>query len=80
MTLDEILEEYPEEEFLIAGGFNDAIIGVEDSTNKIVYSTSKCIEVLMRDMSEEEAIEYFYYNTIRANDYMGNKAPIFARI
>jgi hypothetical protein len=74
--LDKIIENFPDEEFLIADGFNDAIIGIEPSSMRLIYSVSKCIDILMKDIdNEEEAIEYFYYNV--ADAYMGEKTPIW---
>ena len=73
--LESVLEKYPDEEFLIADGFNVAILGVDEKSMRLIYSTTKCIEILMEDMSEEEAFEYFYYNVSGA--YMGEKTPIF---
>ncbi len=73
--LESVLEKYPDEEFLIADGFNGAILGVDEKSMRLIYSTTKCIEILMEDMSEEEAFEYFYYNVSGA--YMGEKTPIF---
>lgn len=79
--LDIICEAYPDEQFLSADGFDDAIIGVNcDKTTgvyKLVYSNLKCVEILMiRDgMSQEEAIEYFDFNVEGA--YMGEKTPIW---
>jgi hypothetical protein len=73
--LAEILEKYPDEEFLSADGFNNAILGVEEKSMRLIYSIAKCIEILMEDMSEEEAFEYFDYNVSGA--YMGEKTPIW---
>jgi len=75
--LDKILEWFPEEEILKADGFDDAIIGIDDTTMRLIYSVSKCIEILMtRDkMSDEEALEYFHFNVKGA--YMGEKTPIW---
>lgn len=73
--LASILEQYPDEEFLIADGFNKAIIGVEESSMRLIYSVNKCIEILTEDMSEEDALEYFNYNTLRS--YVGDKTPIW---
>jgi hypothetical protein len=42
---------------------------------RLVYSVSKCIEILCRDMNEEDAIEYFEYNVSGA--YVGEKTPIW---
>jgi hypothetical protein len=73
--LDKILDWFPEEELLKADGLDDAIIGIESSTMRLVYSVSKCVNILMKDMSEEEALEYFHYNIGGA--YMGEQTPIW---
>lgn len=75
--LDLILENYPEEEFLKADGFDDAIIGVDSRETKLVYSVRKCIEILIKDDNMEplDAYEYFYYNVEGA--YVGDKTPIW---
>ena len=74
-NLEIVCEAYPDEQFLSADGFEDAIVGVYDG--RLVYSNLKCIEILMvRDgMSQEEAIEYFDFNVEGA--YMGEKTPIW---
>jgi hypothetical protein len=76
--LEEILKMYPEEEFLIADGFNGAIIGVCSKSLRVVYSIDACIEILMSDnlhMTEEDAKEHFHYNVEGA--YVGDKTPIW---
>ena len=72
LSTRELLSEM-EGEWLLADGFDDAIIGVYD--DKVVYSITKCIEVLMKDMTEEEAVEYFDFNVIGV--YVGEQTPIF---
>jgi len=73
--IDSIIERYPDDSFLKADGFDEAIIGVDTKSMRLVYSVSKCIEILCRDMNEEDAIEYFDYNVSGA--YMGEKTPIW---
>jgi hypothetical protein len=73
--IDNILENYPEEEFLKADGFDEAILGVDDTSMRLIYSVSKCIEILMKDISDEDAFEYFYFNVSGA--YVGEKTPIW---
>jgi len=73
--IDSIIEKYPDDSFLKADGFDEAIIGVDNKSMRLVYSVSKCIEILCRDMNEEDAIEYFEYNVSGA--YMGEKTPIW---
>ena len=62
--LEQIFEWYSEEEFLKADDFDEAVIGVDDNSMPLIYSVSKCIEILKRDMTEEEAIEHFDFNVI----------------
>jgi hypothetical protein len=46
-------------------GFDAAVVGYVgtgvDNCVQLVYSLDECIAVLMDDMSEEEAMDYFYY-------------------
>lgn len=80
MNLEEIIEMFPDEEFLKADGFDNAIIGVEPNTMKLVYSRDKMVGILIEDekMDEIDAIEYLEYNTWNA--YVGEKTPIFIEI
>jgi hypothetical protein len=74
--LEKIIELYPDEEILSADGFNDAIIGIDVNSFRLIYSIHKCIEILEADgMEFEEAQEYLYFNTIGA--YVGERTPIW---
>ena len=74
-VLDKILENFPDETFLKADGFDEAVIGY-DMSFRLVYSTTKCIEILIEEgMTEEDALEHFDYNV--AGAYMGEKTPIW---
>jgi len=73
--VDKILANYPDEAFLKADGYDDAIIGVDEETMRLIYSEKKVIEILSRDMPMEDAIEYYYFNIVGA--YMGEKTPIW---
>lgn len=73
--IEKILEAYEEESFLKADGFDEAIIGVDEMSMRLIYSVSKCINILMKDMSYTDAIEYFIYNVCSA--YVGEKTPIW---
>lgn len=71
-----LLDSYPDEEIMTADGFDDAIIGRCEVSGRVIYSVSKCIDILIQgDMSEEDAIEYFYYNVSGA--YVGELTPIW---
>jgi hypothetical protein len=80
MNLEEIIEMFPDEEFLKADGFDNAIIGVEPNTMKLVYSRDKMVGILIEDekMDEIDAIEYLEYNTWNA--HVGDKTPIYIEI
>lgn len=76
--LEEIIELYEEETFLKADGFDEAIIGVSEDFNapvRLIYSVKKCLEILMRDMNYEDAMEYFTYNV--SGGYVGEKTPVW---
>ena len=75
IMLDKIVEWFPEDEVLIADGFDDAIIGIDSNSMRLIYSVSKCIEILSKDMDEEEAVEYFDFNV--RGSYVGEKTPIW---
>jgi hypothetical protein len=62
---------------LLVDGFDQAIIGVEDGSMRLIYSISKMMKVLMKDMDEDEAWEYLEYNVLTA--YVGEKTPIYCR-
>ena len=73
--IEDIIEQYYEEQFLKADGFDDAVIGVEENEMRLIYSVSKCLEILMLEMSELDAMEYFTYNV--SGSYVGEKTPIW---
>ena len=75
--LNDIIAAYPDEDILIADGFNGAIIGIDEKSMRVVYSVKKCIEILVVDqlLTDEEAIEHFEFNV--AGSYMGEKTPIW---
>ena len=75
MIKDIIIERYGDDEFLTADGFDDAMIGFDEQSWRVIYSVRKCIDILMKDMDELEAIEYFAYNVSGA--YVGEKTPIW---
>ncbi len=73
--LEKILSWFPDEEITKADGFDDAIIGIEEDTMKLIYSVSKCIDILKKQMDESEAVEYFDFNV--RGSYIGEKTPIW---
>ena len=73
----EIEERYEDEKMLFADGFDKAIIGVAHIFNKriVAYDTKKCIKILMKDMTHNEAVEYFDFNVL--GSYVGEYTPAF---
>ena len=55
--LERIVQEYDGEELLIADGFDDAVIGIDYSSKRLIYSITACVQILSRDMSEEDALK-----------------------
>ena len=64
-------------EILFCDGLEEALIGTGKQFNQpvAVYSKAKVLEILQRDMSEEEAQECFDFNI--AGAYVGEATPIF---
>ena len=69
---------------LLADGYEKAFIGTTISAfsrkQVALYDYDKCIMILMHDnkWSEEEAVEWFDFNTIGA--WVGDDTPIFVNI
>lgn len=61
--------------------YEDAIIGWDENSGRIIYDYEKMVECLMNEdgMEYEEAAEFIDYNTVRACPYMGERAPIILR-
>ena len=55
--------------------YEQAIIGQDDASLRVVYSANKIIEILSEDMTHEEAEEFYEYNILGA--YMGDMTPIY---
>lgn len=75
MINDEILEFV--EGAVLLDDLEDAIIGVceEFSGNRVVYSKNKILEILQKDMTYDEAVEYYYFNILGL--YAGIQNPVF---
>ncbi|MFW6243204.1 MAG: hypothetical protein ACOC2W_03500 [bacterium] len=75
--LERIILTYQYIDFIVADGFDDALIGVDENGDRLVYSVQKCIDILIKrdGMKYDEALEYFDFN-IRQS-YVGDKTPIW---
>ena len=74
--LQQILDNFPDEQFVILDGLDNAVIGVDQNAEKLVYSINDIVDCFVEQgMEPDEAIEYYEYNTARAVPYITN-API----
>jgi hypothetical protein len=74
--LGEVIAYYEDETFLKADGFDNAVIGVDETTMRLIYSVKKCIEILIEEgMTYEDAMEHFSFNV--SGSYVGEKTPIW---
>jgi hypothetical protein len=68
-----------DEEFVLAEGLDEAIIGVSHGPDghRVVYDVEKCVGVLVdRDsMNRAEAREFLEYNTFHS--WVGHNSPMF---
>jgi hypothetical protein len=73
---DKILDAYPDQWFVRANGFDDAIVGLDSSGKRLVYSANVCIDILMDyGLGEEEAVAYFEFYMLNAD--FGDESPLF---
>lgn len=70
-------EGYENVTYLVNYSYDDALIGVSWD-GRTIYDFEKMVDWLMKKegWSDNEAIEWIEYNTIRGLPYMGEKAPI----
>lgn len=62
---EQIIEELGDDnELIFADGFDNAIIGVIYTSNVIVYSFIRGMEILKEEMTEEEAVDFLHFNTM----------------
>lgn len=62
--------------YLIADGFDAAIIGVDMASERVVYDKQKMVEILIEEgMDSDDAIEHLEYNVWCA--YVGEHTPIY---
>ena len=78
--IESIIESYPENEILKMDGFDDAIIGYHEQSNRLIYSVKKVIDIIFKEMQNaddftlSDAIEYFEFNI--QSTYVGEFTPI----
>ena len=80
MIDEQLMQELEDNECLLADGYEEALIGITEGPNPVaVYDSELCIKCLMDEdeMSEEDAVDFFYFNTVKA--YVGDKTPIYIK-
>ena len=76
IKLQQILDNYPDQPFVILDGLDNAVIGVDQNAERLVYSINDIVDCFVEQgMEPDEAIEFYEYNTARAVPYIEN-API----
>lgn len=71
-------EAFPDQEILMADGFEEAFIGVGMQFNKpiAIFDYDKCLTILQKDgMTYYEAEEYMQFNVV--GSYVGENTPAF---
>ena len=78
-TREDLVELCGDDELLFADGFDGAMLGVVQRCGKpaiVVYDREKCIDLLVaQGMTEDEAEEYFSFNTEGA--WLGERTPAY---
>ena len=75
--LDEIIESFPDGEFLIADGLDEAILGIDPYKMVLIYSIERIHDIFMKrdGMTSDDAMEFFDFNV--AGAHMGEHTPIW---
>lgn len=75
--LEVILEQYGDEEILKADGLDNAVIGIDPKSLRLIYSVEKILEILVteEEMSYEDALEHYHYNI--EGGWVGDQTPIW---
>ena len=68
---------YGDDRTLKVDGYDDCIVGV-DSHQRVVYDQEKIIDKLEKDMTREEATEFFYFNIEGA--HVGDYTPLYMTV
>ncbi len=66
-----------DDQTMFAEGFEEAFLGLGTQAGKqvAVYNKQKIFEILQKEMSSEEAVEYYQFNMECA--FVGERTPVF---
>jgi hypothetical protein len=72
-----MISRHPEGEFVVAEGFDEAVVGYDPRNERLIYDRNRMVEILMKEenMNQDEAWEFLEYNVF--DTYMGNETPVF---
>lgn len=75
--INKYIEDQGIDEVLLADGYDEAFMGLAFRQGKTVacYHREKCISILEKDMTREEAEDYFEFNTQGA--WVGEGTPVY---
>lgn len=76
LNINKIIEKYPEHEFMVIDGYDNAIVGVSTDI-RLIYCEDAIIKTLMLEMCEEDAIDFYDFNI--ASAYIADNQPIIFR-
>ena len=71
---------FPENEILKMDGFDDAVIGYHEQSNRVIYSVKKVVDIIFNEMQNaddftmEDAFEHFAFNI--QSTWVGEFTPI----
>ena len=75
ITREELEADY--ENLCTADGLDEAIIGIDRHSQRVIYSVREVINILMTrdEMSMEDALDYYGYNI--EGSWVGDQTPIW---
>ena len=73
--LKDILENYQDELLMTIDGYDNAVIGIDINSMRLIYSKAKIIQIMMEEEVEIlDALEYFDFNIL--STYVDEHSPI----
>ena len=75
ITREQITDRYPDNDFCFADGLDQAIMGVDEQSGRVIYSIRRIMKILSQAMSREDAREHLEFNI--TGGYIGPLTPIF---
>ena len=77
LNISEIVEVFGNDSTLKVDGYDDCVVGI-DGDGRLVYDRRLMLDKLEKDMSSDDAEEFFEYNI--AGSYMGEMTPLYIHL